>query len=112
MANGKELSKDPYKGVRDFYPEDFAELHWLTGKMKTVAERFGYVEYNASVLEPTELYEAKSGEEIVREQTYKFEDRGGRSVTLRPEMTPTVARMVAARRRELSYPLRWYSIPN
>lgn len=75
-------------------------------------ERFGYSEYNASILEPAELYRAKSGEEIVNEQTYTFIDRGDREVTLRPEMTPTVARLVAGKKRELGFPLRWYSIPN
>ena len=80
--------------------------------MRRAVESYGYEEYNASVLELTELYTAKSSEEIVKEQTYTFTDRGDRSVTLRPEMTPTVARMVAARRRELGYPLRWYCIQN
>src|SRR6185369_15658553 len=81
---------------------------------RSVAERFGYVEYGASILEPSDLYKAKGAdnEELVNEQTYSFVDRGEREVTLRPEMTPTVARMVAARRRELGYPLRYYSIPN
>jgi len=69
-------------------------------------------EYDAPVLEPLEIYLAKTGEEIVNEQTYTFEDRGGRKVAIRPEMTPTVSRMVAAKRQELAYPLRWYSIPN
>jgi histidyl-tRNA synthetase len=103
---------DSYKGVRDFYPEDQRVQTHLFSSMRRVAESFGYEEYNASILEPTELYSAKSSEEIIRDQTYTFEDRGGRSVTLRPEMTPTVARMVAARKRELGYPLRLYSIPN
>jgi histidyl-tRNA synthetase len=108
----KPLSRDPYKGTRDFYPEDMARLKWLFQKMRETCELYGYVEYTASPLESTELYAAKSGEEIVNEQTYSFIDRGGRNVTLRPEMTPTVARMVAARKRELPFPLRWYSIPN
>lgn len=103
---------DSYKGVRDFYPEDQRIQNYLFSTMRRTVESFGYDEYNASVLEPTELYTAKSSDEIVSEQTYTFEDRGGRSVTLRPEMTPTVARMVAARKRELGYPLRLYSIPN
>tara|TARA_Y100000310_G_scaffold263715_1_gene274058 strand:+ start:1204 stop:2349 length:1146 start_codon:yes stop_codon:yes gene_type:complete len=77
-----------------------------------VAESFGYTEYSASVLEPSELYRGKTSDEIVNEQTYNFKDRGEREVTLRPEMTPTVARMLAAKRRELMLPLRWYSIPN
>ena len=75
-------------------------------------ESFGYGEYGASILEPADLYRAKTGDEIVNEQTYSFKDRGDREVTLRPEMTPTVARMVAAKKREFSFPLRWYSIPN
>ena len=80
--------------------------------MSRVVESYGYVEYGASLLEETALYRAKSGEEIVNEQTYSFTDRGGRDVTIRPEMTPSVARMVARRRKELAFPLRWYSNPN
>lgn len=80
--------------------------------MREVVERYGYNEYGASILEETSLYAAKSGSEIVNEQTYSFQDRGERDVTIRPEMTPTVARMVARKRQELSFPLRWYSIPN
>jgi histidyl-tRNA synthetase len=108
----KGLSTDPYKGVRDFYPEDMFILNYIFGVMRKTVEKFGYQEYSASILEPTELYKAKSGEEIINEQTYSFKDRGDRDVTLRPEMTPTVTRMVAARKRELVFPLRWYSIPN
>lgn len=103
---------EPYKGVRDFYPRDQFIQNYIFDTMREVAERYGYVEYAASILEPTELYEAKSGEEIAREQTYAFEDRGGRRVTLRPEMTPSAARMVAGKRRELAFPLRLYAIPN
>ena len=110
--NIKKLSTEPYKGVRDFYPEDqFIENHIFDIWRKTL-ESFGYQEYNASVLEPAELYKAKSGDEIVNEQTYTFLDRGEREVTLRPEMTPTVARLVAGRRRELAFPLRLFSMPN
>lgn len=107
-----KLSTDAYKGVRDFFPEDLRLRKYLFEIMRKTAESYGYVEYDASILEPAELYKAKSGEEIVNEQTYTFTDRGGREVTLRPEMTPTVARMVASRRRDLGFPLRWYSIPN
>lgn len=106
------LSTQPYKGARDFYPEDKRLQKYIFGKMREAVERFGYEEYDAPILEPLELYLAKTGEEIVSEQTYMFEDRGGRKVVIRPEMTPTVSRMVAARRQELAYPLRWYSIPN
>ena len=113
MSKNK-LPVEPYKGVRDFYPEDQAFLNWLFKTIRSQVERAGYVEYHASILEPAELYKAKGAdnEEIVNEQSYIFTDRGGREVALRPEMTPTVARMVAARRRELGFPLRLYSIPN
>jgi histidyl-tRNA synthetase len=77
-----------------------------------VCELFGFEEYSASILEPSELYRSKTSEEIVNEQTYTFADRGGRDVTLRPEMTPTLARMIAARQRDIPLPARWYSIPN
>jgi len=107
-----KLSTKPYKGVRDFYPQDWMFQKWMFWKMKEVCERFGYENYNASPLEPTELYEAKSGQEIVGNETYNMIDRGDRKVTIRPEMTPTVARMVADQMRELPKPIRWYSIPN
>lgn len=103
---------EPYKGVRDFYPEDQRIQNHIFSAMRKAVESYGYEEYNASVLESTELYLSKTSEEIVNEQTYTFTDRGDRSVTLRPEMTPTVARMVAARKRELGYPLRLYCIQN
>src|SRR5579883_1235035 len=106
------LSTQPYKGARDFYPEDKRLQKYIFSKMRQAVERFGYEEYDAPILEPIELYLAKTSEEIVSEQTYVFEDRGGRKVVIRPEMTPTVSRMVAARRQELAYPLRLYSIPN
>jgi histidyl-tRNA synthetase len=112
MADKQKLSTDAYKGVRDFYPEDKAVLEYIFDVWKHTAESFGYEQYDASILEPAELYSAKTSEEMVNEQTYTFIDRGERRVTLRPEMTPTVARMVAGRRHDLSFPLRWYSIPN
>jgi histidyl-tRNA synthetase len=106
------LSTQPYKGARDFYPEDKRLQKYMFSLMRKVAEEYGYEEYDAPVLEPVELYLAKTGEEIVNEQTYVFDDRGSRKVVIRPEMTPTVSRMVAGRRQELAYPVRWYSIPN
>jgi histidyl-tRNA synthetase len=106
------LSTQPYKGARDFYPEDKRLQKYMFRKIRQVVETFGYEEYDAPILEPTDLYASKTSDEIVNEQTYTFTDRGGRSVTLRPEMTPTVSRMVAAKRQELAYPVRWYSIPN
>lgn len=106
------LSTDPYKGVRDFYPADWARMEAMFARIRATLALYGYEEYNASPLERAELYEAKTSEEIVNEQTYTFTDRGDRKVTLRPEMTPTLARMVAGKRRELSFPLRWFSIGN
>lgn len=106
------LSTDAYKGVRDFYPADWARMEAMFARIRETLACSGYEEYTASPLERSELYEAKTSEEIVNEQTYTFTDRGDRSVTLRPEMTPTLARMVAAKRRELAFPLRWFSIGN
>lgn len=106
------LSTQPYKGARDFYPKDKRLQKYMFAKWREVAERYGYEEYDAPILEPLDIYLAKTGEEIVNEQTYAFEDRGGRKVVIRPEMTPTVSRMVAGKRQELAYPLRWYSVPN
>jgi len=107
-----KLSTQPYKGTRDFYPEDYRLHQYIFGIVKQVLYRFGYEEYTAPLLEDTDLYRAKSGEEIVNEQTYSFEDRGGRDLTIRPEMTPSLARMVARRHGQYTYPLRWFSIPN
>ncbi len=101
----------PYKGSRDFYPEDKRLQKWLFDKWLKICEQFGYEQYDAPMLEETSLYQMKGSDEIVNEQTYTFLDRGERSVTIRTEMTPSVSRMVAAKRQELSYPLRWYSIP-
>jgi histidyl-tRNA synthetase len=106
------LSTQPYKGARDFYPEQKRLQTYMFTKIRQVVHQYGYEEYDAPILEPLELYLAKSGDEIVNEQTYTFTDRGGRQVVIRPEMTPTVSRMVAAKRQELGYPLRWFSIPN
>lgn len=109
-----KLSTDPYKGTRDFYPKDMAIQRYMFDTWAKTAESFGFERYDASILEPSELYKSKGAEneEMVNEQTYTFTDRGDREVTLRPEMTPTVARMIAGKRRELSFPVRWYSIPN
>ncbi len=106
------LSTQPYKGARDFYPEDKRIQNYMFSTMRQVCESFGYEPYDAPILEPTDLFLAKGNQEIIDEQTYTFQDRGKRSVTIRTEMTPTVSRMVAAKRQELAYPLRWYSIPN
>jgi histidyl-tRNA synthetase len=106
------LLKTPYKGTRDFYPEDLRVRKYIFEKWAEVCESFGFLEYATPILEPLEVYAAKSGEELVNEQTYAFDDRGGRRVAIRPEMTPSVSRLVAARRQELGYPARLYSIAN
>jgi histidyl-tRNA synthetase len=106
------ISTESYKGVRDFYPEDLYYRNYILDSLSRSAELFGYEQYDASILEPAELYRGKTSDEIVNNQTYTFTDRGDREVTMRPEMTPTVARMIAHKRRELPYPLRWYSVPN
>lgn len=110
----KPLSTEPYKGVRDFYPEDMAVQQYIFDTWSETAESFGFERYDASVLEPAALYKTKGSrnEEMVNDQTYTFRDRGEREVTLRPEMTPTVARMIAKKQKELAFPVRWYSIPN
>ncbi len=106
------LSTSSYKGTRDLYPEDMRVRNYIFSKWRQVVESFGYEEYDAPMLEPLELYAAKSGQEIVNDQTYRFTDRGEREVAIRPEMTPSVARMVAARRQEIALPARLYSISN
>ncbi|OGO40044.1 MAG: histidine--tRNA ligase [Chloroflexi bacterium RBG_16_57_8] len=99
----------PVRGTRDFYPEQMAFRQWLYGRMREVSQRFGYQEYEGPVLETLDLYAAKSGEELVNEQSYVFTDRGGDRITLRPELTPTLARMVAQKQREIPKPIRWWS---
>jgi len=97
-------------GFRDFYPEEFATRAHIQRTWREVARRFGFVEYDGPPLEPLELYTRKSGDEIVG-QLYNFRDKGDRDVALRPEMTPTFARMVGARANALRKPIRWFSIP-
>ena len=97
------------KGTREFYPEEMALRKWLYGKISQVSQSFGYQEYDGPFLESIELYAAKSGEELVKEQSFVFPDRGGNLITLRPELTPSLARMVAQRQNQLVYPLRWWS---
>src|SRR5437868_99721 len=97
-------------GFRDFYPEEFAARAAILATWRDVARRFGFVEYDGPPLEPLELYTRKSGDEIVG-QLYNFRDKGDRDVALRPEMTPSFARMVGARANALRKPIRWFSIP-
>jgi histidyl-tRNA synthetase len=99
----------PLKGTRDFYPEIMAMRNWLYNTLREVSESFGYQEYEGPFLEPVDLYAAKSGDELVKEQSFVFPDRGGDLITLRPELTPTLVRMIAQRQSQLVFPLRWWS---
>src|SRR5450759_334018 len=97
-------------GFRDFYPEQFSERAYIMKVWREVAHRYAFVEYDGPPLEPLDLYTKKSGDEIIG-QLYNFTDKGGREVALRPEMTPTLARMVGAKANALRKPVRWFSIP-
>ena len=108
----EKLSTQPYKGTRDFYPREMRLRNWFFGVIRQVLEASAFEEYNGPMLESLDLYAAKSGEEIANEQTYNFTDRAERRLAIRPEMTPTVARMVAGKMGELNFPLRWFSLPN
>jgi histidyl-tRNA synthetase len=100
----------PPRGMRDFYPEDVRLRNWLFGLWREVSESFGFEEYDGPIVESEELYIRKAGEEIVG-QLYNFEDKGGRRLSLRPEMTPTLARMIIAKGSSLPRPIKWFSIP-
>lgn len=104
------MAQGALPGFRDFYPDQFAERAHIMAVWRDVARRFAFVEYDGPPLEPLELYTRKSGEEIVG-QLYNFTDKGGREVSLRPEMTPTLARMAAAKANALRKPVRWFSVP-
>ncbi len=106
------MTKEPYRGTRDFFPKDKRVRDYLFSIMNKTAESFGYEPYDGPLLEEVDLYKAKSGEELINEQIYSFTDRGERFVAIRPEMTPTLARMIAKCHRETPKPIRWYAIPN
>jgi histidyl-tRNA synthetase len=112
MASPNSLSTESYKGTRDFYPKDMQFRNWMFGKLAETVKTFGYQEYGGPMLESFDLYAAKTGEEIVNQQLYWMMDRGDRKIAVRPEMTPTMARMVAAKIHELPRPIRLFSIPN
>jgi histidyl-tRNA synthetase len=100
----------PVKGTRDFYPDEMRLRNWLFGIWRDTARAFGFEEYDACVLEHEELYIRKAGDEIT-EQLYNFEDKSGRRLALRPEMTPSLARLILQRKNALTFPLKWFSIP-
>ena len=97
------------KGTREFYPEEMSLRNYVYDKVRSASRAFGYQEWDAPFIETIDLYAAKSGEELVKKQSFTFEDRGGEFVTLRPELTPSLARMIAARQNQLTYPVRWWS---
>ncbi len=107
---GNVLNSGPPRGTRDVYPSDMRIRSWLFDHWKGVASQFGFEEYDAPILESEAPYIRKNGEEI-SQQLYSFKDKGGRRVALRPEMTPSLARMVMARRNGLTLPIKWFSIP-
>lgn len=106
------ITKKPYKGTRDLFPNLKRKQQFLFDTMRKTAEQFCFEPYDGPLLEEVDLYRAKSGEELINEQIYSFIDRGEREVAIRPEMTPTVARMVAQIHRETPKPIKWFSIPN
>jgi len=106
------LSTAPYKGTRDFYPEDLQRRNYIFQTWKKTMLESGFSEYDSSIIESSDLYLAKSGEELGSKQLYSFVDKGDRKIALRPEMTPSLARLVCAKFGELQFPIRWFSIPN
>jgi histidyl-tRNA synthetase len=106
------FSTEPYKGTRDFYPEQLAKRNYIFNTWRQTLTRYGFEEYETSLLENAQIYIAKSGQELGGSQLYNFYDKGERFIALRPEQTPSLARLIAAKQRELKFPLRWFSIPN
>jgi len=104
------LSSEPYKGARDWYPEEMRLRNYIFSTWHRIVTSYGYEAYDTPLLEPVDVYAAKSGQELANEQTFVFTDRGERRVAIRPEMTPSVSRMIAAKRQEVAMPARWYSI--
>lgn len=108
--NNKKLSTQPYKGTKDYYPEDMFKRNFLFNIWRETAYEFGYQEYDTPILENADIYRAKSGDELANTQLYNFVDKGGREVAIRPEMTPSLARIIAARFQQIPKPIRWFSI--
>ncbi|TET59423.1 MAG: histidine--tRNA ligase, partial [Promethearchaeota archaeon] len=107
----KKFSKEPLRGMKDFYPPALRESNWIIETIKDVAERYGYEEYKTPQLEPIEIFAAKSSDELVNEQSFIVEKKEGERLILIPELTPSLARMVAKKSQELKKPIRWFSIP-
>lgn len=106
------LSTQPYKGARDFYPKDMRIRNYIFETWRKVCKSYGYEEFDGPFLEEFDLYASKTGEEIVKNQLYWFEDKSGRKIAIRPETTPTLARMVAKQFKTLARPIKWFTIQN
>jgi histidyl-tRNA synthetase len=107
----KKFSKEPLRGMKDYYPSDLREYNWIIETLRDIAERYGYEEYETPQIEPIEIFAAKSSEELVNEQSFIVEKKKGERLILIPELTPSLARMVAKKSQELKKPIRWFSIP-
>ncbi|MFX1502236.1 MAG: histidine--tRNA ligase [Promethearchaeota archaeon] len=107
----KKFSKEPLRGMKDFYPPALREYNWIVEILKDVVERYGYEEYRTPQLEPIEIFAAKSSDELVNEQSFIVEKKKGERLILIPELTPSLARMVAKKSQELKKPIRWFCIP-
>ncbi|MHA2431100.1 MAG: histidine--tRNA ligase [Promethearchaeota archaeon] len=106
-----KFSKEPLRGMEDFYPDDLRQLNWIIDTIRDVAERYAYEEYETPRLEPIEIFAAKSSDELVNEQSFIIEKKKGEKLILIPELTPSLARIVAKKSQELKKPIRWYSVP-
>ena len=107
----KKFSKEPLRGMDDYYPSDLREVNWIIDTIRDIAERYCYEEYETPQLEPIEIFAAKSSDELVNEQSFIVEKKKGERLILIPELTPSLARMVAKKSQELKKPIRWFSIP-
>lgn len=107
----KKFSKDPLRGFKDFYPDDLREFNWVVDNIKYIAELYSYDEFKSPQLEPVEIFAAKSSDELVNEQSFIVEKKEGERLILIPELTPSLARMIARKSQELKKPIRWYSNP-
>jgi len=106
-----KFSKDPLRGMEDYYPEDLREMNWIIDNIRDIAEVYGYEEFESPQLEPIEIFAAKSSDELVNEQSFIVEKKEGERLILIPELTPSLARMIAKKTQELKKPIRWYSVP-
>jgi histidyl-tRNA synthetase len=107
----KKFSTQPLRGLKDFYPSDLREINWIEGNIEDISELYCYEEFEGPLLEPIEIFAAKSSEELVNEQAFVVEKKEGQRWLLRPELTPTLARMIAKKSQEIKKPIRWYSTP-